>query len=61
MELPPNFRIILIPLLMILVVPFIVYIPKLQQQQILRLVNETVALVRNQTLRHGPENPGHSE
>ena len=52
MELPTNFRIVLAPLLMILVIPFIVYIPKLQQQQILRLVNETVALVRNQTLRH---------
>lgn len=53
MELPANFRIVVIPFLMLLVIPFIVYIPQYQQQQILRLVNETIAFVRNETRRHG--------
>ena len=47
MELPKYCRLTLIPILMILVIPFYVYIPQLQQQQILDLVNETVQAVRN--------------
>ena len=53
MELPTNFRRILVPFLILLVIPFIVYIPKLQQQQILSLVNETIAFVRNEKCRYG--------
>ena len=47
-----DFRLILIPALMILVIPFYIYVPTLQQNQLLRLLNETIALARNQT-RHG--------
>ena len=53
MELPFNLKLILVPLLILLVVPFIVYIPKLQQQQILRLVNQTIAFVRNEKCHNG--------
>ena len=52
MELPNKCRLTLIPVLMILVIPFYIYIPQLQQQQILRLVNETISLIRNES-RHG--------
>ena len=52
MELPQYFRVTLIPVLMILVIPLYIYIPALQRQQILRMVNETIAFVRNET-RHG--------
>ena len=52
MELPKYLRLTLIPVLMILVIPFYVYIPRLQQQQILDLVNETVNLIRNESHRH---------
>ena len=48
MELPKHCRVALIPILMILVIPFYIYIPRLQQQQILDLVNETVQAVRNE-------------
>ena len=47
MELPKYCRLTLVPLLMILVIPFYVYIPQLQQQQILDLVNETVQAARD--------------
>ena len=47
MKLPKYCRLTLVPLLMILVVPFYIYIPQLQQQQFLDLVNETVQAVRD--------------
>ena len=53
LETPLLLRLTLIPVLMILVIPFYIYIPSVQQSQLLKLINETVAYVRNQT-RHGP-------
>ena len=47
MDLPKYCRLTLVPVLMILVIPFYVYIPRLQQHQILDLVNETVQAARN--------------
>ena len=49
MELPKYCRLTLIPVLMILVIPFYVYIPRLQQQQLLDLVNKTIQASRNGT------------
>ena len=48
MDLPKYARFALIPVLMILVIPFYIYIPVIQQKQILDLVNKTV-----QASRHG--------
>ena len=45
--LPDNCRFVLVPVLMILVIPFYVYIPRLQQQQLLDLVNKTIQASRN--------------
>ena len=52
LETPLLLRLTLIPVLMILVIPFYIYIPSIQQHQLLKLINETVTYVRNQT-RHG--------
>ena len=53
MELPRYLRLTLVPVLLILVLPFYVYIPHLQRQQLLRLFNETITFVRNESLHHG--------
>ena len=52
MDLPKYCRLTLVPVLMILVIPFYIYIPHLQRQQLLRLLNETITFVRNES-RHG--------
>ena len=50
-----NIRLTLVPVLMILVIPFYIFTPLLQQHQLLKLINDTVAAVRASTLNasHG--------
>ena len=54
-KLPKNCQLTLIPILLILVIPFYVFVPAIQQKNFLRLLNETVIALTNAT-RHGAEN-----
>ena len=43
-------RFVLVPVLMLLVVPFYIYIPVLQRQQLLNFINKTVTLAQDRSL-----------
>ena len=52
MEVPAYVRLTFVPVLMILVIPLFVYIPAIQRQQLLRIVNESISHALTET-RHG--------
>ena len=60
LKLPRDCRLTLIPILLILVIPFYVFIPTIQQKNFLRLLNETVVALTNVT-RHGAQNHSDSK
>ena len=60
-KLPKDCHLTLIPVLLIFVVPFYIWVPAIQQRHFLRILNETITLLRNGTvMNHGaPDLPRH--